>query len=193
MCEQWLVSTLVWLCPAPGQHCLAWLLIKLHFLTIFLIEGLCILGKWSSSSLTSTDLLESSTPDNKYVCIIFIDIYICIYMRIYVSHSFACEYSCHSVAFSRWKEGRKLQIRGIQESQSAISVDTKDLHTQLIYLLSKNMASKDIGSNLFQEGQAYVVIQKAKKASFRSTRSQSFIRLMKILKHCLLALQVTLI
>lgn len=104
-----------------------------------------------------------------------------------VSHSFAR-------ILSRWQEGGKLQIRGIWESQSAISVDTRDIYTQLSYLLSEKLAPKDKDSNLFQEGQApaCVVLQKAKKASFCSTGSQSFIWLIKLSRHCFLALQVTL-
>jgi len=111
-----------------------------------------------------------------------------------VGHSFACESSYHLLAFFRWEERRKLQVRGIWESQSAISIDTKDLYTQLSYLLPKKVASKDVDSNLFQEGQipGCVVLQKAKKASFCSTRSQSFIWLIKLSKHYFLASQVTL-
>lgn len=75
--------------------------------------------------------------------------YMHVYLRVCacVSHSFACEYSCLSAAFFQQEEGRKQQIRGIQESWSAVA--GKDLYTQLKYLLSKKVASKDVGSNLF--------------------------------------------
>lgn len=156
------VSTHVWLCPVPGQHCLAWPLIKLHSLYLFSWYRDCVFwghGAAAASPLVSS-LIHQPVAINMYM---FIDVCICIYMSIYVSHSSACEYSCHSVAFFTWKEGRKLQIRVIWESQSAISVDTKDLLTQLSYLFSRKMASKDISSNFFQEGQTHVVLQKAKK------------------------------
>lgn len=153
-------------------------------------------GAWSCSSLTTTGLLiQQRLNINMYMCI-HSYILICVYMcTCGVNHSFACECSCHSVALFRLQEGRKLQIKGIWESQSAISVGTKDLCAQLSYLLSKKVASKDIDSNLFQEGQtpACVVLQKAEKASFCSTRSQSFIWLIKLSKHCFLTSQVTLI
>lgn len=120
---------------------------------------------WGHGGATPSPLGSFLIPQplaiTMYMCI---DIYRCISMSIYVSHSFACEHSCHSVAIFRWKEGRKQQIMGIWESQSAISVDTKDLVAQLSHLFSGKVASTDIGSNLFQEGQTHAVLQKAKKS-----------------------------
>lgn len=110
-----------------------------------------------------------------------------------VSHRFAAFLSLSCVF--QMEEGRKLRLRGVWQSRSAVSVDTKHLCTQLRYLLSKKVASKDIDINLFQEGQtqACVVLQKAKNASFCSTWSQSFIRLVKLSKHYFLASLATFI
>lgn len=72
------------------------------FPTIFLIQGLCIVGTWSCSSCTYTELLDSSTPGNEYVYV-----YRYLYMYLYVSHNFTCEYSCHSVAFFQVERGEK--------------------------------------------------------------------------------------
>lgn len=80
-----------------------------------------------------------------HISVMYMHVYLCVCAC--VSHSLSCEYSCLSAAFFQQEEGRKQQIRGIQESWSDVA--GKDLYTQLKYPLSKNVASKDVGSNLF--------------------------------------------
>lgn len=78
-------------------------------------------GTWSFSVLTSTELLiQQPLTINVYVymCIhisvMYMHVYLCVCAC--VSHSLSCEYSCLSAAFFQQEEGRKQQIRGIQES-----------------------------------------------------------------------------